>query len=312
MFHVETWVRISWARKRSIPKTGQIEERNSDPLPMTHKFFTIIDRLRLGNVPRGTLAGLFLLGLAIWVLMGCQPKPKTPELRVGMDLSYPPFETIDEKGEPAGVSVEIAKALGEKLGMPVRIEAMPFTGLIPALQTGRVDCVISSMTETEERRKSVDFSDPYLSIGLALLVPAQSPITSVKDMDQPGKRVVVRQGTTGEVWARNNLAQAQVLAVEKEGSAVQEIIQGKADAFIYDQMSVWQNAQKNPQTKALLEPIRKENWAIGLRQNEPNLKAEVNAFLKEYREQGGFEKLGDRFLGDQKKAFKEQGIPFYF
>lgn len=253
-----------------------------------------------------------VMGLVLGLLVGCGAKPKTPELRVGMDLSYPPFETIDEKGKPAGISVEIAKALGEKLGMPVRIEAMSFTGLIPALQTGRVDCVISSMTETAERKKSIDFSDPYLSIGLALLVSAQSPITSVADLDQPGRRVVVRQGTTGEIWARNMLSKAQVLAVEKEGSAVLEVVQGKADAFIYDQMSIWQNAKKNPGTKAILQPIQKENWAIGLRQNEPNLKAEVNTFLKEYREKGGFEKLGDAYLGEQKKAFKEQEIPFYF
>ena len=246
-------------------------------------------------------------------LGSCSPKPKSPELRVGMDLSYPPFETINEKGEPTGISVEIAKALGQKLGLPVRIEAMPFTGLIPSLQSGRVDCVISSMTETPERRKNIDFSDPYLTIGLAMLVGKSAEITSVADLDQPGKTVVVRQGTTGEVWARNNLTKAQVLAVEKEGSAVLEIVQGKANAFIYDQMSIWQNARKNPDTtKALLHPLTTENWAVALRRDEPNLKASINEFLREYRKQGGFERLGDQYLGDQKKAFHEQGIPFYF
>lgn len=280
---------------------------------MTHMFFTSIRHQIARIVPRGTSA-LVLLGIACLTLsLACSPKPKTPELRVGMDLSYPPFETINEKGEPAGISVEIAKALGQKLGLSVRIEAMPFTGLIPSLQSGRVDCVISSMTETAERRKSVDFSDPYLTIGLALLVGKNSAITSVVDLDQPGKTVVVRQGTTGEIWARKNITKAQVLAVEKEGSAVLEIVQGKADAFIYDQMSIWQNARKNPETtKALLQPLTTENWAIGLRQDEPNLKTSVNQFLQEFRQQGGFEKLGDQYLGEQKKAFQEQGIPFYF
>ncbi len=247
------------------------------------------------------------------LVAGCKPKEKTPELRVGMDLSYPPFETIDEKGQPTGISVDIARALAAKLNLPLKIEAIPFVGLIPALQSGRVDCVISSMTATEERRKTITFSEPYLTIGLAMLVSAKSPVTSLADLDQPGKIVVVRPGTTGEVWVRRNITKAQVLTVEKEGPAVLEVIQGKADAFIYDQMSVWQNARKNPETtRAILQPIQKENWAIGLRQNEPALQEAVNEFLQEYRQQGGFEKLGNQYLKEQKKAFQEQGIPFYF
>jgi polar amino acid transport system substrate-binding protein len=283
---------------------------------MTHTFFTGLRHKVGGNVPRGTVTPVTVLfGLVILVLFiaGCGPKEKKPEFRVGMDLSYPPFETIDEKGQPAGISVEIAKALAEKLNLPLRIEAMPFVGLIPALQTGRVDCVISSMTATDERRKTVAFSEPYLTIGLAMLVNSKSTVKTLQDLDQPGKTVVVRPGTTAEIWARRYITQAQMLAVEKEGPAVLEVIQGKADAFIYDQMSVWQNAQKNPDTtRAILEPIQTENWAIALRQNEPLLLEAVNEFLKEYRAQGGFNKLGEKYLKDQKKVFEEQGIPFYF
>ena len=282
---------------------------------MTHKFFTGLRQRWGGIVPRGTVpkTGALVAGLAMLFLLGCGPKEKTPELRVGMDLSYPPFETIDAQGQPTGISVEIAKALAAKLNLPLKIEPIPFVGLIPALQTGRVDCVISSMTATDERRKTVAFSEPYLSIGLAMLVGTKSSIQSLEDLDQPGKMVVVRPGTTAEVWARRHITKAQILAVEKEGPAVLEVIQGKADAFIYDQMSVWQNAQKNPgTTRAILQPIQKENWAIALRQNEPALQDAVNAFIKEYREQGGFEKLGDQYLKEQKKAFQEQGIPFYF
>ena len=65
------------------------------------------------------------------------------KLIVGMDLSYPPFEMRDQSGAPAGVSVDLARALGEKLGMPVDIENLPFSGLIPALRTGKIDLVIS-------------------------------------------------------------------------------------------------------------------------------------------------------------------------
>ena len=252
---------------------------------------------------------LLALGLAI----ACKPKPPANELRVGMDLSYPPFETIDPAGKPTGVSIEIAEALAKSLGKNLRIENIPFTGLIPSLQTGKIDCIISSMTDTPERRSSVAFSDPYIGTGLALLVGKNSTASSMADIDQPGKTLAVRQGTTGEVWARANIKNAQILALEKEAAAVLEVVQGKADAFLYDQMSIWKNAQEQPEkTRALLAPVRKEQWAVALRQNDTALLDKINAFLKDFRAAGGFEKLGDKYLGDQKAAFREQGIEFYF
>ena len=123
----------------------------------------------------------------------------------------------------------------------------------------------------------------------------------------------MRQGTTGELWARANLKQAKLLSVEKENAAVLEVIQGKADAFIYDQMSVWQNWQKNPQTtRAVLTPLQKEYWAVGVRKDNDALRLKINDFLKDFRQKGGFEKLGDAFLRDQKEAFHKENIPFYF
>jgi polar amino acid transport system substrate-binding protein len=258
-----------------------------------------------------SLVPIFLF--SIFALAGCSSKPGPQELVVGMDLSYPPFETIDENGKPAGISVELAKALADALKRPLRIENMPFVGLIPSLQNKRIDCIISSMTDTPERRESIAFSDPYLSTGLALLVGAKADIRGSAEVDRPGRTLVVRQGTTGELWARANLKEANTLSVEKENAAVLEVIQGKADAFIYDQMSVWQNWKKNPSTtRAILAPLQKEYWAVGVRKDNEELRLKINDFLKEFRATGGFEKLGDQFLSEQKEAFRKENVPFYF
>lgn len=254
--------------------------------------------------------GLLLIAA---ILYGCSSKPASQQLVVGMDLSYPPFETIDENGKPAGISVRIAQALADYLGRPLRIENIPFVGLVPSLQNGRIDCIISSMTDTPERRESIAFSDPYLSIGLAMLTGVKTNITGPTDIDRPERTLVVRQGTTGELWARTNLKAAKVLSVEKENSAVLEVIQGKADAFIYDQMSVWQNWKKNQETtRAILTPLQKEHWAVGVRKDNEELRLRINDFLKDFRDRGGFQKLGDEFLGEQKEAFRKENIPFYF
>lgn len=237
----------------------------------------------------------------------------TEPLRVGMELSYPPFETIGPDGQPEGVSVEMAKALAERLGRPLKIENMPFTGLIPALKTGKIDLIISSMTATPERAKAVTFSDPYLTTGLGALVPKNSNAKHLADIDQPGNTVVVRQGTTGEVFARKNLKNARLLTLDKESACVVEVTQGKATAFIYDQMSVFQNNKRNPETtRALLAPLQAESWAVALRQGDADLLAEVNAFLAGFRSEGGFDKLSERFLAEEKAAFAAQGIPFFF
>ena len=236
-----------------------------------------------------------------------------PALRVGMELGYPPFEMRNEQGEPAGVSVDLARALGESLGREVRIENLPFDGLIPALQTNKIDLILSSMTATPERARVVEFSEPYLRTGLCLLVAAKSDIQQIGDADRAGRIVAVKRGTTGNLYAMRSLRQAKALVLDKEGAAVLEIVQGKADAFIYDQMSVFSHWQRNRETtRAILTPFQQESWAIAVRKGNAALRDQINAFLCGYREKGGFERLGERWLPEQKAEFARLGIPFMF
>jgi len=239
--------------------------------------------------------------------------PPGEPLRVGMELSYPPFEMTDPEGRPAGVSVRLAEALGRHLGRPVVIENMAFDGLIPALKARHVDCVISSMTATPERAKSILFSEPYLRTGLALLIAERSPVQLAADLDAAGRVVAVKQGTTGQQWAVASLKRARLLVLDSEAAAVLEVLQGRADAFIYDSMSVYTNHRKHPtKTRAALAPFREESWAIGLRLGNDELRRQVNEFLEAFRATGGFDRLGDEFLAEQKAYFKAHGIPFYF
>jgi len=254
------------------------------------------------------IALVFCLQIAASVPARAAGKP----LVVGMELAYPPFEMTDASGKPDGVSVQLAKELGKALGRPVEIKNMAFDGLIPALKTGKIDLIISSMTATAERAKSIDFSDPYLSTGLCLLVNKNVAGSTIADFDQAGRTVAVKKGTTGHIYASNNLKKASVLVLDKEAAAVLEVVQGKADAFIYDQMSTYQNFQRNRDTtRPILKPFQTESWAVGLRKGNDDLKAKVNKFLAEFRKSGGFSRLGDRYLKEEKDAFKQLGFPFF-
>lgn len=253
-----------------------------------------------------------LLSFLALLSFGCRQAPSNT-LVVGMELNYPPFEMVDSAGHAAGISVEMANALGKFLQKEVRIQNVPFDGLIPALKTGKIDLIISSMTATPERAQSIDFSDPYLRTGLCLLVNKNAPLHSIEDANQPGSSVAVKQGTTGQLYAQAHLPRAHLLVLDKEDACVLEVVQGKAQAFIYDQISVFKHWQQHQDsTTALLRPIQQEAWAIGVRKGNDKLREQVNAFLVDFRAHGGFEALGDKYLGDQKAAFGKMGVPFYF
>lgn len=249
----------------------------------------------------------------IFFFAACHHKSQETPLRVGMDLSYPPFEMINERGEPDGVSIAMARALSDYLHRPLEIENIPFVGLLPSLQTGKIDLIISSMTDTPERRKSIAFSDPYLKIGLGALTRKNLDVSSIEDLNQADMKIAVRQGTTGQWWAQKNLPRATILVFDQEATAVLEVLQKKVDAFLYDEMSIWKHHHQHPlETGALLSSCQQESWSIGLRSSDTALRNQVNQFLKSFREEKGFERLGDRYLQEQKAGFAEMGIPFVF
>lgn len=254
----------------------------------------------------------FCMLLCLLVLAGfltsCERK-----LVIGMDATYPPFEYVNERGEFTGVSVDLGKAIGEHLGKKVEFRNINFDGLIAALKSGSVDIVISSVTASEERRKSVDFSEPYVKTGLAMLLWKNSPVQKIEDLNDPARKVVVRLGTTGEQYVRQYLPKAQVIALDGDTACVMEVVKGGVDAWIYDQLSLMNYHARHPEaTRVLLKPLREEVWAVALRQDEPELKAKINECIAKLRRDGTFSKLGDKHLAKEKKMMDEQGIPFVF
>ncbi|HEY4784197.1 MAG TPA: transporter substrate-binding domain-containing protein [Chthoniobacterales bacterium] len=256
---------------------------------------------------------LFIWGLAIALFGVGISNAQQKELVIGMEMSFPPFEMLDTSGQPAGVSVEMAKAMGKYLQRPIRFENIPFDGLIPSLKTGKVDLVISSMTVTQERSKSIDFSDPYLEMGLSILANKNSSIQSIADVDKPNITVAVKKATTGHIYAIQHFHNAKILIFSDSPTCATEVAQGKADCMIYDQISIFANWRKyQDSTRAILQPFQTEEWAMGIRKGNDELRTQVNAFLKQFKESGGFNDLGNKYFGENKKIFQQMGIPFYF
>lgn len=255
------------------------------------------------------------LMLLILTAGGCGKEEENEEpLVVAMELAYPPFETRDEAGEAAGISVDLMKAFGEYAGREIRIENTAWDGLIPSLQTGTADLVISSMTIRPDREEQVDFSDPYANALLAVLVSKDSGVSSVEDLNQEGKKLAVKSGSTGHLYAESSLEKAELTVLPDESACVTEVAQGRADGFIYDQLTIYRNWQKNPDTTdAIFIPFQEpEKWGIAVRKGNRELLNEVNAFLKEFKEEGGYDKLAEKWLSEEKKAFDELGFQWFF
>ena len=259
----------------------------------------------------------FVAAVGASLLSACGEKDQEPgavkPLVVGMEMAYPPFEMRGPDNQPDGISVRMAEDLAASLGRPLELRDVEWNGIIPALQSGKIDAIISSMTRTPEREVAIAFSDGYVTNGLCMLVAKDSALQSVADLKPWVHKVAVKLATTGHQWARAEMPDLELITLDDAAACALEVVQGKADAFIYDQISIyqyWRNFEEK--TRPILQPIREETWAIGLRKEDSELRGQVNAFLKSYRAAGKFDELATRYMAEQKAAFEAMGVPFIF
>lgn len=237
-----------------------------------------------------------------------------PVLTVAMELAYPPFETKDEQGNAEGIAVDFMQDFADQYGYDLVVENTAWDGLIPSLQTDKADCVISSMTITDERKEVVDFTDPYAMAQLAILANANSGIEQAEDLNQPGKKVAVKTGSTGDVYATKNLTNAEIVRLADESACVTEVVQGKADGFLYDQLTIYRNNLANPDTtEAVFIPFQDpESWGIAVKKGNAELLDQLNEFIAQSKEDGEFDRLTEKYLSEEKKAFDEHNFKWFF
>ncbi len=261
---------------------------------------------------------LFLTTLLLGACAKQEESKETQErpLIVGMELEYPPFETTNLDGDPSGVSVDLANAIGERLGREVQIESIRWAGLIPALQSKKIDMIISSMSITEERAKQIDFSIPYAYFSLSYLASADSGINSVSDLEREGVRLVVKNGTIGHTLiTQGAYPNAEVKIIDQIGIGVLEVTQGREDALLYDPLTVLEVWKKNQETtKTTLEriPGSESNVGIAFNKDSTELRDMVNVALQEFIDEGGFDPIEEKYFAEERVEFEKFGVPFFF
>jgi polar amino acid transport system substrate-binding protein len=201
------------------------------------------------------------------------------KIRISIDLTNSPYGRTDEKLQPSGSDVEIAKLLARDLG--VEFEIVPTTGAsrIPNLTSGKADLVISSLSITPERAKVVDFSVPYADLLSVVAGPKSINVKTLQDLD--GKKVAVTRGTTQDTDLTARAKGAQVVRYEDDATLALAVASGQADLFATGRAQVVVINAKNPARE--LEPkivLQTFLLAMGVRKGDAELLAYVNNWVK--------------------------------
>lgn len=232
----------------------------------------------------------FILTLAMFGIISCGKKADNGEkkLRVGLNAVFAPFEYI-ENGQVTGFDVEMINEIGKNLGYKVEIIDQSFDGLIPALKAGKIDIIVSGMSSTDERKKSVDFTDDYfISKETYLRKKGNNAVTPTT---LSGKKIGVQLGTIQEMEAKT-IKGATVVPNENTVNTILDLKAGKIDAIILEKAVATEYMKKNPEMEIFDEKPAAIGMAMAVdKGKDPELIKQINAELKKMRENGKYDAL---------------------
>ncbi len=232
---------------------------------------------------------------------------KRGELRVGFESGYVPFEMTNKKGEFIGFDMDFGRRLAKSMGVKFVPVNTAWDGIIPALMTGKLDIIMGGMTITQERNLKVNFADPYIVVGQTILLnkKLQKQVLSYKDLNNPKYIVTSRMGTTGEQAIKKYIPKATYKGFESEAEAGLEVINGKADALVYDLpfCGFLYGSQGKGKTIFLSDPFTYEPLAWAINRGDPDFLNYLNNFLRQSKGDGFYDRMYKKWItGTEWKA----------
>jgi polar amino acid transport system substrate-binding protein len=222
---------------------------------------------------------------------------QTNVLKVGTDATFPPME-FTENGKHTGFDIELVEAVAKKLGKQVEWVDIDFKGLVPGLISRRFDMAVSGIYITDERKKVVDFTDPYYAGGLVAMVKDGSSIKKLSDLD--GKKVTVQVGTKSVGYLQEHFPKVQRVEVEKNQEMFNLVDIGRADAAVTGKPAAFQYVRTRGGLHVLDEQLTTEEYGMAVRKDSPELRKAVNGALAQLKADGTYAAI-------VKKWFKNSG-----
>ena len=235
------------------------------------------------------ILNIFLTALMLLCAAGCKKSAK-PKLTMVTNATFPPYEFVSGH-EIDGIDPAIIRTIAERLGYDLEIQDMSFDAVITAVQSGKADIAASGITVTEERKKRVSFTLPYVIAEQLIIVPQTSEIQSSEDLKKV--RIGVQHGTTGDTYVTENFQEPQRF---DDGSlAVAALLRGKVDAVVLDNEPAMVHAAGNPELKLLDTPLTFEEYALAVAKNREQLLAMLNRTLAEMKQDGAIEAIQKKY-----------------
>lgn len=217
------------------------------------------------------------------LLTGCGKDGGT--LRMVTEPTFPPYEFLRGR-EVVGVDVELCRAIAAKIGRRLEVESLDFDAVIPSLVSGGPFQIVPALTINEDRRKSVDFSEPYVKAGLVIISAKGGPVMTAEACK--GKRIGVQGGTTYDDYVVQELKQ-EPERFRSTPEAVAALKVGRCDAVICDHV-IGKNCVVGESGLAVSDYITSEEFAIAIRKGQPEFLAAINETIAELKANGTLEK----------------------
>lgn len=215
-------------------------------------------------------------------------------IRVATDATFPPFE-FTKDGKRTGFDIELIETLAKSMGKKVEWTEIDFKGLIPGMVSKRFDMAASAIYITEDRRKVVDFTDPYYPGGLVMVVKSGNT-TILKPEDMIGKKVAVQVGTKSVGYLKEFFPQVERVEVEKNQEMFNLVEIGRADAAVTGKPAALEYAKARPGVKVLDKQVSVELYGFAVRKDLPELTRGMNAALKKSKLDGSYDSLVKKWL----------------
>ena len=216
-------------------------------------------------------------------------------LRIATEGAYPPFNGVDANGNLIGFDVDIAVALCEEMQANCELIAQDWDGIIPALVANKYDAIIASMSITEERKQTIDFTNRYYSNYLAVIGP-KGQVAGPHDM--AGKTVGAQRSTVASQWAEDNLmGQTNIKLYDTQTAAYADLSAGRLDAMVSDIYPAMDWLKENTGYELAGDKIDiNDQIGIGIRQGEGDLKAALNKAIDAIRANGKYAEINAKYF----------------
>lgn len=238
--------------------------------------------------------------VAAWA--GAEAQEKV--VRIGTEGAYPPFNFFDTSGKLAGFDVEIGLALCEKMQVKCELVAQDWDGIIPALLAGKYDVIIASMFITEERKKQVDFSDPYYKAAMTHVAPKGAGLTDLSNEALKGKAIGAQSATTQADYVQKTYPDADIRLYRTQDEVNLDLASGRLELQVGDLVPLldWVNKTEDGKCcEAIGKPITDpafvgEGVGMAVRKEDTALREALNKALKDIVADGTYKKINDKYF----------------